>query len=198
MTNIMNVNPYLIRYMDDQYVNAFFKEGTLMLSSIYKFTDAELGLRQDLDEGVISYTGSGYRVCGDVEDRYLVLCSSMSFHKSARCEKTSGVLIIDLHRFVYEIIQALRESGYEVDDVFIGPCNYFGRDMCFKQKNDSLMLNDKICKEDMFFSKNSDYSYENEYRFVFKLNKNLDTRSVVVNLNPDVVHQYACRYTFDD
>lgn len=60
------------------------------------------------------------------------------------------------------------------------------------------MLNDKICKEDMFFSKNSDYSNENEYRFVFKLNKNLDTRSVVVNLNPDVVHQYACRYTFDD
>ena len=49
MTNIMNVNPYLIRYMDDQYVNAFLKEGTLMLSSIYKFTDAELGLRQDLD-----------------------------------------------------------------------------------------------------------------------------------------------------
>lgn len=83
----MNVNPYLIRYMDDQYVNAFLKEGTLMLSSIYKFTDAELGLRQDLDEGVISYTGSGYRVCGDVEDQYLVLCSSMSFHKSARCEK---------------------------------------------------------------------------------------------------------------
>lgn len=190
--------PYIIRYLDEQYVRDFFNHGDLMLSSFTHLKKLEDEIRKDGDEGMVLHTGQYMRVIGDISNRYLVLCTSLSISEKARCEKKAGVLFLDVNSLCGYVRLSLIQAGFKVRNVYCGPCNYFGRDVS-KLRNpkgvDPQMfiesLNASFCKEDMFFMKPASFSFENEYRIIFELENKIQEEFVKVKLSRDVIE--SCR-----
>lgn len=190
----MHVKPYAIRYIEEQYVDAFFQKGELLLSSFMHFCRLPNIDRRDEDEGEIAYYGEPINMIGTVSNRYLVLSSSMSMNENARVNQKCGILIKDIEGFCKGVATSIEDTGLMVRRVFFGPCNYFSRDMSFKNisnsSNDAMsLLRERFCLEDLLFSKEPVFSFENELRFVFELDRDLSYGKdrVLVNVSDEVV-----------
>ena len=190
---ISQVTPYAIRYLEEQYVDAFFQKGELMLSSFRLLSNLPNPGRKDSDEGTSSYCSAPINIIGDVSNRYLILCSSLSFNENARCGQKYGILIKDVNKFCAGIAQAIEDKGLKVKQSFVGPCNYFRREMSFKMANNSpadflSLLKARFCLEDLLFSKEPEFSFENELRFVFELEEELsDSQKHILVEVPHVI-----------
>jgi|GEM_PF-2625234 len=192
---ISQVMPYAIRYLEEQYVDAFFQRGELMLSSFRHICNLPNLGRKDSDEGVISYHSAPINIIGDVSNRYLILCSSLSFNENARCGQKCGIVIKDVNTFCAGIAKAIDIKGLKVKQSFVGSCNYFGREMSFKRANNNpadflSLLKERFCTEDLLFSKEPEFSFENELRFVFELEEELpESQShILVNVSQELIN----------
>ena len=192
-------NPYIIRYLEKAYVDAFMDNGEIVLSSFSHLHSSVDSHRRDASEGVISQIFPNYKVIGDVSNRFLVLCASLSFNERARCHKDAGVLITDINQFCGYIQCALEDIGIHVKAIYHDPCNYCGRDLTFKQTNinsrENLIkqIQSALCIEDLLFSKEPDFDFECEYRLVFELTDCLSDDKNQVKLYLDKTVKSFCR-----
>jgi len=191
--------PTLFRFLDKEYVDAFFKDGTLRLSSFAQFYRHKDEQRQDKHEGEAYFveqtrekSGQTIEIFSKNKNNSYILSSSMRDSKELaalfKCdsyirvnESTSfGVAIA---RHIPNLIAA-----------FEGPCNYQSTKMLIKEtheppkdlehfKNDSGLVDiGKLTKSVLarypahlpFFLKDNCYANQVEYRFVWVVNEKVE------------------------
>ena len=186
--------PALFRFLDKEYVDAFFKDGTLKLSSFAQFYKHKDEQRQDKNEGEAYFVeqtrekgGQTIEILSKHGNNAYILSSSMRYDKKLadlfKCDsyikvKESTNFGIAIARHIPNLIVA-----------FEGPCNYQAMKMLVKEthelpkdlehfKNDSGLDIDKLKKSVIaqypahlpFFLKDNRYANQVEYRFVWVVN----------------------------
>jgi hypothetical protein len=183
--------PYVFRYMPEVYVDAFFSDGVLRLSSFSAFSKHEDEQRLDKNEGSgtvvnIDDEGTGQTVLAAMRqghDAYL-LCGSTNYSNGLAevfCTD-SGFLINDPTSFGCTIAQAIPgfRSGLE------GACIYLDKKTVSRKAGkldfDSMKVSpDKneldmgkmfnaissIAGDDLFFLKHTRYQHQAEYRLLW-------------------------------
>ena len=175
--------PELYRFMDEEYIDQFLKEGKFRLTALSKLRVLD-NCRIDQHEGCYSQEieneKMGVRVAlqSDPTEKVYVLSASLSPyavnpHRFKWCLKITNV-----EAFANALTQSLEENGYRVESVVDGPCNYSGRTEqllvpqgsrdCKKQTRyiDNLL---KIARGFAMFQKTCDYMGEHEYRIVWSV-----------------------------
>lgn len=184
--------PYVYRYLQVEYVDAFFATGALRLSSFAVFsrhTDEE---RLDTAEGhgfVINRNqeGEGSHIGASMSQgqNAYVLCGATCFTEdlSSAFQNNSGFRINDTLRFAEAISRYIPgfSSGLE------GSCHYVKRKMVDRDHGpigiDSLKVSTdskdidgeklfglmgQVAGDDLYFLKNEKFRHQNEYRFLWQ------------------------------
>lgn len=189
--DIISRCPQLIRFMEKEYVEQFFNEGILRLSSFDKCKTLEDQNRRDHDEGVTNLVGMKDDYC--IKMRYgigrnpYLLCASyfMSTPREIKNADGStagenGVIITNPDEFVKQVLEALIDKGVHITTVLWGPCHYSDKkitkhldqepkifsDKSFDAKELILFAN-RIGGYDVFFEKSLLFKHEVEWRFAF-------------------------------
>ncbi|MDD4649170.1 MAG: hypothetical protein PHO79_04020 [Desulfoplanes sp.] len=190
--------PYVYRYMDKKYVDRFFEDGSLRLSSFAEFSRHADEQRQDKEEGKgnlwhMNSEGEGQTIVarmGMGQNAY-VLCGSrlhdQAVARDFKCD--SGFRINDTTAFANMIASHIPgfQGGCE------GACLYLsersvdrdlGRvdfDMFRDHPGDKTMNLNKIqtflfnsAGTDLFFLKLKKFVNQNEYRFLWLTSSNVD------------------------
>ena len=187
--------PYVYRYMNRAYIDQFFDDGTLEISSFGHFRSFPDEVRGDKSEGggVVSGQGSDegftFHLMTQVgEDGYMLSASLESSKDLEKCFKTdSHFKIVDPLGFAAAVSSALAGST----QVFLGFCNYQPLRVIEKQVP-GLSATDFTDKEgnfiiggpgmmrrvgemvgtgiDLMFLKEQRYQYQAEFRFVWTIN----------------------------
>ena len=206
--------PRLYRYLEKKYVDEFFGNGSLRLSSFERFRKHEDETRMDLNEGFAKFIhrtseGGGETLIMDYECHPNVysLCASALPSKNLMAKFSgadSAIVIWDPIRFAYEVTEALKKI-VSVRECIQGPCSYqlrrvVERDLGYlgladeetsdPSKMDSDKLNSvisKVINHDVYFLKRETYVGEAEYRFVWLIDG-------VASQALDIVVPEAVRY----
>jgi hypothetical protein len=179
--------PAVVRYMDQPFIDQFFQDGTIRLSSFAAFAKHRDELRLDGDEGrnyLVGRSVSGQTVTAVTSHghRSLVLCGSTIESDQLRLAfKSSGFFRIrDTTAFATAIALALPNFVEGIE----GCCIYHNERMIertvdpldlAKLKTDPNSLNTihqhlgQIGGPDVYFTKPGRYAPQSEYRFVWIL-----------------------------
>lgn len=191
--------PCLYRFLNKEYVDAFFKDGTLRISSFAQFSKHKDEQRLDCHEGEVHFVEQTKEFGGQTVEIFskhggnaYVLSSSMRFDKKLAdsFECNSYIKITDTTAFGITIAKHIQNliAAYE------GPCNYQVMKIMAKEtngppkhiehyKNDEGLVDvDKLIKSTTsrhaahapFFLKDARYSNQVEYRFVWLVNEQVE------------------------
>lgn len=186
--------PNIYRYMDKEYVDLFFNEGKLRLSSFKKFHQYQDEIRGNKNEGKGAITGIGnsgfqFNVMSDVGKEAYILCGSLleseQIKKDFDCD--SCFRIVRPVEFSVAISNAL--IGFARS--FQGFCNYRSTRI-LKKAIEGLDIKDFTGPEgtiiiggkkgnqrineilgngiDLMFLKEDKYQSQSEYRFIWTIN----------------------------
>ena len=190
-----NRAPRAYRFMDEQYVDAFFRTGTLRLSSFALFSKHTDEQRLDGNEGTVSI---GYRPPGDSGDFVLMqqfvgtdayilsTCLLPSVQVMRAFSADSGIVIHEPREFALAIAAAVPDFDHGFD----GPCSYQSRrhvqrdfssaidapDVPYRTAGDGTQQFDNarmgefmyaVAKRDAYFLKHFSYVQQHEWRFVW-------------------------------
>lgn len=129
-TQFVSPIPILCRFMEEQYIDQFLKEGKLRLSTFVKCKSLEDSIRKDDCEGrsLICGTEGKYSCQMDVgvgSDAFL-LCTSLkdSYTDSTGNKCDCYLEIFDIQGLAIQIAQYLSKNGYNVSQVLFGSCTY--------------------------------------------------------------------------
>jgi hypothetical protein len=183
--------PYVYRYLKKRYVEEFFKEGTLRLSSFSEFAKHKDEARLDSQEGkgfVIHNhrIGDGQHIAGWLRygEQSYVLCGAMRHDPEIMnaFDSDSAIRINDTVRFADCVAHHIPGfmGGAE------GPCIYLPNRIVHRNLGliDERVLHDEaqpgsvsiekmhsflshIDSGDLCFIKHRDYAYQSEYRFLW-------------------------------
>lgn len=187
VTNYVNVTPYLYRYENQKYIDDFFKNGDIFISSFqqYKsYKDNELGDKEeghsfnvgDTDDNhtMISYTTVGH-------NDYCFCTSTILDRKLLEVFKRDSVFRIkDPINFILEINRSLQR----VREVLFGNCIYLEHrtvrkkignvtlDSLKDEKEPDKISMDKIMNlplngPESYFLKTISYQHQSEYRMIW-------------------------------
>lgn len=121
--------PYLYRYMDKAFVDEFFKNGSLRLSSFRKFSEHPHELCRDASEGAgtiinKSSEGEGQTFLASISQgqNAYILCGSSIHHPNIaeKFQSNSGFRINDIAQFANAISSYVPGFVFGVE----GPCHY--------------------------------------------------------------------------
>lgn len=186
--------PNIYRYMNKKYIDLFFDEGKLRLSSFKKFHQYPDEIRGDKNEGSGGITGIGnsgfqYNVMTNVGKDAYILCGSIieseNIMKEFECD--SFFRIIKPLEFSMAISNAI--TGYSRS--FQGFCNYRSTRI-LKKSIEGMDIKDFTGPEgtiieggqrgnqrinqilgngvDLMFLKENKYQNQSEYRFIWSIN----------------------------
>lgn len=186
--------PRLYRYLEKRYVEAFFNDGQLRLSSFEHFRKHVDESRMDEKEGFAKFihrtnAGQGETLIIDYEcyPNVYSLCASALPSKSLMAKFSgadSAIVIWDPVRFAHTITNALKKV-VNVRECIQGPCSYqfrrvIERDLGYfgiaeeetsdPSKMDAAKLEaviSELMSHDVYFLKRETYVGEAEYRFVW-------------------------------
>ncbi len=198
-TPIIQYSPKIFRYMDKQFVDDFFNDGKLRLSSFQKFAKHENNNMKDGEEGKVDlivtagkdtvkvgvgFGSNAFVLCGTVlDDRVL----DKSF------EYDAGLCIENVKDFIEVINIELKKSfDLEIYDVMHGPCMYLPtreiEGTSYTLEIDNLqeefgiytdppsfnmdVMNKKIGEyvgQHSLFLKKNKYYHEQEYRIIWNI-----------------------------
>ena len=200
--------PRLYRFMDEMYIDEFFKNGTLLLTTYNRCTRLEDPNRADKSEGrnlLIGYCGKQrYEIDIGTGNNVMMLCTSLSRNNKLPDGKLydSCIEILNVNSFIQSITDSLLEQKVPIKAVIKGPCVYSGKTIQrtipsyyienLLSENDvtassgsinfdilnSMMM--YIGRGDIYFTKPIKYSYENEYRIVWLLDEELNDDKYIV------------------
>lgn len=186
--------PRLYRYLDKKYVEEFFSNGSLRLSSFERFRKHVDETRMDLKEGFAKFIhrtseGKGETLIMDYEcfPNVYSLCASALPSKGLMGKFSgadSAIVIWDPAKFSHAVTEALKKV-VSVRECIQGPCSYQFRrvverdlgylgiadeDTSDLAKMDATKINSVIAEvinHDVYFLKRETYVGEAEYRFVW-------------------------------
>lgn len=210
--------PRLYRYLEKKYVEEFFSNGSLRLSSFERFRNHVDETRMDLKEGFAQFIhrtseGDGETLIMDYEciPNVYSLCASALPSKSLMAKFSgadSAIVIWDPVKFSNAVTEALKKVVF-VRECIQGPCSYqfrrvVERDLGYlgiareetsdPAKMDVAKLNaviSAVITHDVYFLKREIYVSEAEYRFVWLIDGVADQAIDLVV--PDAV-QYCSRW----
>lgn len=187
--------PPLYRYLNEEFVDLFFKLGLLRISSFEQFKKHKDEARLDKQEGVARLIGNSCDSNTKIEIQFgvsncFVLCSSSIKSKSLlSIFKTDGCFeIFDPKNFMKAIANAMGKRGYMPHILLRGECCYKPTREILKNIHqsdiDKIKIDDKnhtmdfsalfglgiqIGYPDILFLKSDDYREQNEYRMVWDI-----------------------------
>ena len=129
-TNVMYNTPVVYRFIDEQYVNDFWKKGILKLTTFSKCKELEDKNRKDDKEGqseLYGYDGSYTLQIGyGVGCNAIMLCTSLcSYYKNSDNKVYKKYIeIFDVNGLLFAIAEQLMEKGYSINEILFGPCFY--------------------------------------------------------------------------
>ena len=202
---VTTVQPRLVRFIPQQYVDALFEKGEIMLSSFNKCKELEDTNRKDELEGQatvkISSGTSSMIIESGIGGNPLLLCSSFF---QANPEEVNyggkydaGFIIIDPNLLIVKIIEGLNKNGINVRRVIFGPCHYSDR-VIERHENDLpdfvtgpstmdferlFQYQTQMCGLDIYFEKEIIFEKEKEWRFVFIIDKSTEINSIVFTID---------------
>lgn len=191
--NIAQKCPQLVRFIDREYAERFFKEGSLRLSSFDKCKQLEDSLRRDIKEGTATLVGEKgemtYVLEYGVGGNPLLLCASYYMSDPVEIVNIdggpageSGIMIINPVGLIYQIIDGLIEKGIHITKVLWGPCHYSDRTIKKQLIEEPMLINEdkntfnaeaflsmaqSIGGDDVYFEKDLWFKHEKEWRFIF-------------------------------
>ena len=197
--------PKLVRFIPQQYVNALFEKGEIMLSSFNKCKELEDSSRKDELEGratvKISSVNSSMIIESGIGSNPLLLCSSL-FQTSPdevnnEGKYDAGFIIVKPDLLIIKIIDGLKKRGIIVNRVMFGPCHYSDRVIERYEKDLPSFVTGpstldferlfqyqaQMCGPDIFFEKGIIFENEKEWRFVFFIDKSAKINSIVLSID---------------
>ena len=188
-TNVIYNIPILYRFIEEQYVDEFFKTGKLKLTTFDNCKKLEDDNRKDTKEGqseLFGYDGDvkmkiGFGVGSDV----IMLCSSLcsEYKDDKGTIYTKYIEIFDVQGLLFTIAEQLSKNGYTIKSMMYGPCFYTKKEFhgavhsdAFREKLDKeqkfdwdemMRIANTIGGNNMFFQKPVDKRSENEFRLLW-------------------------------
>ena len=185
--------PTVYRYMDSKYVELFFKEGILRISSFDRYRKYPDEIRGDTDEGGGTYEtkskeGTQNLIMTNTGSNSYMLCGSLLYDNDIKktFDVNSGIKIKDTVSFCNAILNAIPGTN----EAFLGFCAYQDFKVVsksitpFSDKDDmsnegtitiggpnfNKRVNETIGNGiDLMFLKDRKYQYQSEFRFVWKI-----------------------------
>ena len=213
-------SPTVLRFMQEKYVDSFFKTGNLKITSFSHCKTLESETRRDSEEGQGTDIGiEGNLRCeigSGVGDNALLLCTSLSENNALPdgTHYSAAIKIDNLNGFIAAVTKALIECDYGVSAVLKGPCIYNNRRIQREIRDKALSeltsemeestsfdfsklfnLQQNIDSNDLFFSKPIEKSIENEYRILWLLDSDLKDNYIYIDV-PDA-RQFCQKIIFD-
>jgi hypothetical protein len=180
----------VFRYLEKQYVDAFFYDGSLRISSVDTFCSHEDAERQDSMEGRLTllirdYLGQKALHEGRANPAYILSCSRIcSDELQATFKRNARMVITNPDGFAAEISKAIQSDSH----FFHAPCVYTNNLNQFHIELDKELVylpNDlkevraiKIRElaeragPTIFFIKHRRFAHQDEYRFVWMADSN--------------------------
>lgn len=180
--------PMVFRYLESKWVDDFFKNGKLRLSSFKKFHQHQDEQRGDKKEGSNLVVGLGsekqfFAMTGNGYDAF-VLSTSMSYNEKMFDDFgiDSCFVIEKPYEFMDEIIRAIPEFKginfgpclYQPDKTITRQLPYFNLDSIKSEDNPDTNDMDKMFHVinqasglDVLFSKTNEYSHQHEFRMLW-------------------------------
>ncbi len=183
--------PQLIRFIDKEYAEQFFKEGVLRLSSFEKCKTLEDQKRCDNDEGVADLIGKkedyNIKMRFGIGSNPFLLCASYFMSTPEEIKNAdgtvageSGIIIKNPDEFVKQVFEALIAQGLHITNVLWGPCHYSNKTITKQLVHEPKLFDKKsfdakaliqfangVAGYDIFFEKSQMFKHEMEWRFVF-------------------------------
>lgn len=192
-----NCIPYLYRYEDEQWIEDFFNNGNLFISSFKnykKYEDNQLGDKHE---------GSSLNVVNGNNDKSIITYTTVGFNEYTFCASTvldndlkktfsrnSVFRIKDPLNFMIEIANSIPR----IQSVIFGNCLYVNERIISTAIPSALNIDDlkddkepdKTSFEKMmnaaapaltrhrFFLKHADYQKQSEYRMLWSIDRNVD------------------------
>ena len=181
--------PILYRFIEEQYVDMFFKTGKLKLTTFENCKKLEDANRKDENEGrcdLYGYDGQytikmDYGVGSDAIMLCTSLCSDYTDDKGIAYKKY--IEIFDVQGLLIAIAEQLKGIGCRVKNIMFGPCFYTKKELhgevhseAFREKLDKekkfdwdemTKLANTIGGNNMFFQKPIEKRSENEFRLLW-------------------------------
>lgn len=188
--------PFAYRYMKKEYVEEFFQDGTLVISSFSAFSKHVDEQRNDMKEGWntishINREGNGQTVMmvASYGDNAHVLCGSMRYCEELKVDFSvdSGFMIRDTTAFGVAISSRIPNFLEGIE----GPCSYLENKILLgdlghkdfstltaKAGEPNLPEFEKMAAEiggeNVFFTKENKYAKQQEYRWVWVTSNAVD------------------------
>lgn len=192
------IRPRVFRYLEAKYVDAFFKDGFLRLSSFSRFAQHADEQRKDASEGMGVREGIGENAhvimaTGRGHDCY-VLCGSTIYNEAAQelfPDADACFAIDDTVRFAIEVARAIAGFKGGLEGPAIYQDNTIIRRDLGEEKIEELLekhrlpdgnldmrmlgeMQAKVGGFEEFFIKQSRFSAQAEYRFLWSVNGTAD------------------------
>ena len=191
----IHYSPMVYRFLDEKYIDDFFKDGNLMLSTYERCRKLEDEKRRDEQEGknTVVKTEGKFKIVQKAGIGYnpLLLCTSL-YQIDITGETTSSKFCLEIRdppKFAEAVAQELAKLGHYVIDTYIGPCYYSDKviegsdessaiESFLKESERSKTIDQKffsqiteeVAGQHMYFNKPLKFVRENEYRFVWVVN----------------------------
>lgn len=186
--------PTVYRYLEQEYIDKFFEEGIIQLSSFARFGEHDDEMRKDTNEGNNIITARGeehtmYAVAGFGRDAYVLSGSTIESESLMKDFGVDGYFkITDTRAFGREIAKALEQSDRinRVKQGIEGLCEYRDGNQIQKEieprtpedwqgqsEGDDIPMEEmfkevqRIAGRDPFFVKDQTYQEQSEYRWLW-------------------------------
>lgn len=162
--------PLVWRFLEDQYIEEFFSEGKLRLSTFNRCKKLEAS-RADSQEGNAGWYNMHGRKFASlrVGDNAFLLCTSLSPFAANPKSLKNLLFIKDLQGLTREITRAIRAKGFDVCAIVEGPCTYSSR--CFMTEDVYQRTDENLHKlfgapgDRLYFAKDARPSYMHEWEY---------------------------------
>lgn len=190
----------LYRFIEIEYVEDFFSNGSLMLSTFDHCKKLDNLDRRDEKEGnLISVAfGSGLTLMMKTEygQNSLVLCTSTSSNNVLPSKTYEACIVIrDVINFIYALTKRLLKEGYKVHKVICGQCNYNDNSITTNcnldtikadtENNDMQLKNiiqtiESINRNEGYLTKPKNKEFEKEFRIIWLLENPLSSDKIII------------------
>lgn len=203
----IHYSPMVYRFLDEKYIDDFFNDGSLMLSTYERCKKLEDEKRRDEQEGenTIVKTEGTFKVVIKAGIGYnpLLLCTSL-YQTDVTREITTSKFCLEIkepQKFAEAVAQELVRLGHYVIDTYIGPCCYSNKtiegygdsasiELFLKESERSKTINPEffnqiigeVAGQHMYFNKPLKFVHENEYRFIWIVNYDPKDKPVFIKV----------------
>jgi len=204
--------PVINRFIDESYIDEFFNNGSLMLTTFERCKSLEDEIRRDDKEGYSHIIGhkNGLRIETEtyVGADAFMLCGSLndSYKKANGEEFKCYMEIFNIGLLIQEVCKSLEAKGFKVRNVLFGSCFYslkktFEKEIKSFDPQESLKKMDETKGLDMnlfygmldiagtnaYFQKPREKSIENEFRLIWQVDPKPNDRIIVTIGNPQKI-----------